>query len=95
MTCQWEGVGTPARGQKFTPAQGRRLRAGLNFWPSGAANHTDYGGLANDNLARQKFNLSSNIGSEQLNKFASSEENIFSKKQWDLDDPEDGAMDGK
>ena len=26
-------MGTPARGQKFTPAQGRRPRAGVNFWP--------------------------------------------------------------
>ena len=33
LTCQREGVGTPARGQKFTPAQGRRPRAGVNFWP--------------------------------------------------------------
>jgi hypothetical protein len=26
-------MGTPARGKKFTPAQGHWPRAGVNFWP--------------------------------------------------------------
>ena len=33
-------MGTPARGQKFTPAQGRRPRAGVNFWPRAGVPHS-------------------------------------------------------
>ena len=36
---------------------------------------------AKDNLVRQELNLSSVIGSEQLNNSASSEVNIFGKKK--------------
>ena len=42
----------------------------FNDDPGGrAVNYTDYGGLAKDNLVRQEFNFSSDIGSEQLNNF--------------------------
>ena len=36
---------------------------------------------ANDKPARQKLNSSSDIGSKQLNEFASSEVNTFNKKR--------------